>query len=49
MNPSKNLPTIIRYPLAIIAGILSGILFIGLTVGALKLGELIIGSFSSQI
>jgi len=38
----KNLPSIIRFPLAIIAGILAGLMFLGLTVGAMKLGELIL-------
>jgi hypothetical protein len=47
MDKSKNLNSFIRYPLAIIAGILSGILFLGLTVGALKVGELLIGLFSN--
>ncbi len=47
MDRLKNLNSYIRYPLAIIVGILSGILFLGLTVGSLKAGEFLLGLFSN--
>jgi hypothetical protein len=39
MYPTNKLPAIIRYPLAVIAAILSAFMFLGITVGALKIGE----------
>jgi len=35
-------PSYIRYPLAVIAAILSGLMFLGLFLGALKIGEFFI-------
>ncbi len=45
MYPTNNLNPIIRYPVVVIVGGLSGLMFLGLMLGALKLGELIIGLF----
>jgi hypothetical protein len=42
MFSTNKLHPVIRYPLAVIMGILAGMLFLGLTVCALKLGEWII-------
>jgi len=39
MLPTNKLNPVIRYPLAVITAILSGIMFLSLLAGALKLGE----------
>lgn len=42
MYPTNNLHPLIRYPLVAIAGFLASLMFLGLLIGALKLGELLL-------
>jgi hypothetical protein len=47
MKSTNELPSPIRYLLGILTGILSGIGFLALTSGALKVGEYIVGFFGN--
>jgi hypothetical protein len=39
MYPTNRFHPLLRYPLAALAAILSALMFLGLMIGALKLGE----------
>ena len=42
MHPTNKLKPLIRYPLAIVVAFLAGLMFLGIMLGALKLGEWIL-------